>query len=78
MAVEGFGIWGGAGLRGVVGADVDVEALGGGEDEGGGWFGGGFGDLGVGVVNFCEVWGWVWCGLPSGSACGGRWRGGVA
>lgn len=47
MAVEGFGIWGGAGLRGVVGADVDVEALGGGEDEGGGGFGGGAGDLGV-------------------------------
>ncbi len=50
MAVEGFGIWGGGGLRGGVGADVDVEAAGGGEDEGGGWFGGGAGDLGVRIL----------------------------
>lgn len=59
MAVECFGIGGGGGLRGVVNADVDVEALGGGEDEGGGWFGGGAGDLRVLIL--VAGGGWVWC-----------------
>lgn len=43
--VERLGI--GEGLGGFGYADVDVEAVGGGEDEGGGWFGGEAGDLGV-------------------------------